>query len=126
MKRFLIAALLLLALPVSAWAQATLEPIQVGSSTAVFSSRSQTKLIGLTITTSGNAVSVGVVDSASALSAGAVSPKACFYIAANQTAVVSFPTSPIFSAGIAGFVSSTGCGLYTADTTAHVSAEVAR
>lgn len=120
LKRLLIAAVLLLGFALPAAAQ-QLGNVQVGASAAVMTDRGNKKLVALSVTTGANAVSVAIIDSATAPSAGTITPKACFYVAATTTVGITYPVPPTFTNGISAVVSSAGCGTYTADTTAYVS-----
>jgi len=128
MKKILVAALSLL-LAFSAQAQPLGNPIVSVQSAAAEGSHilkaSQGFLNGFSATSGASAGYVLIIDSATVPADGAVTPKFCYQIAANNTLSATWGTyPPVFSNGIVIVFSTTGCFTKTISATAFFSAQV--
>jgi hypothetical protein len=82
-------------------------------------------LNGFSATNGAAAGYVLIIDSATVPSDGAVTPKFCYYMAANQTVAASWNNYPVnFNNGIVIVYSTTGCFTKTASATAFFAAQV--
>lgn len=107
---------------------AAIAGILPSSSTAIASAQviknSAGNLYGFEITTGGTAGFFMLFNATTAPADGAVTPVKCYIVAANQTVGFSWPSAPlIFTTGIVGVFSSTGCYTKTASATAFISGD---
>jgi len=122
MRRFIVAFLLMLLLPFTALAQASIPVATPAVAGSLIACTGPCNLYSFHISSGASAGFLLLFNQTTVPADGAVTPSACINVAANSTVLVALSVPVRFTTGMVAVFSTTGCFTKTISATAFISA----